>query len=123
MSSVAEMHRKQTNNKSLGQQGLAAPEAVERPAAHSPADDLFAELDHRRVGEEPASWVTEVAAIHMIQQEAWVQVAPVGESARGVIVHLSTRVTPEHVLATLAAFWAQTADKAAPQVIHVLQVV
>lgn len=120
------MHRKQTNDKSHGDQGLAAANAgreIERPAPRSPADDLFAELDHRQVGDGPSSWVTEVAAIHMVQHEAWVQVAPVGQSSRSVILHLSTRVTPKHVLATLAAFWAQSADQGAPQVIHVLQVV
>ena len=120
------MHRKQTNDKSREEQELAAPPAggdVKRQTPHSAADDLFAELDHQLVGEGPASWVTEVAAIHMVRHEAWVQVAPVGESSRSVILHLSTRVPITRALATLAAFWAQSTDKAAPQVLHVLQVV
>jgi hypothetical protein len=102
------MHRKQSNDR-------------HRDEPLSPADYLFAELDHRRVGEGPVSWLTEVAAIHMVRHEAWVQVAPVGESSRSVILHLSARATAKHALATLAAFWSQRVEEAAPQVIHVLQ--
>jgi len=102
------MHRKQSNDNP-------------RDEPLSPADRLFAELDHRRVGEGPVSWLTEVAAIYIVRHEAWIQVAPVGESSRSVILHLSARATAKHALATLAAFWAQTVDGAAPQVIHVLQ--
>ena len=73
------MHRKQTNDKSREEQELAAPPAggdVKRQTPHSAADDLFAELDHQLVGQGPASWVTEVAAIHIVSHEAWSRSPP-----------------------------------------------
>ena len=118
------MHRKLTNDKSRDDRRLRAPTAddhIERQGPASPADDLFAELDHRQIGEGAVSWLTEVAAIHMERQEAWVQVAPVGQSSRSVILHLSTQVTAKHALATLAKLWSTMADEAAPQVIHIHQ--
>jgi len=65
--------------------------------------------------------LTEVAAIHIERQEAWVQVAPVGQSSRSVILHLSRQVTAKHALATLAKLWSTMTDDAAPQVVHVHQ--
>ena len=124
MNSVTKMHRKQTNDKARDKQTLTVADGsqpVDREPPLSPADHLFAELDHRRVGEGPASWLTEVAAIHMVRHEAWVQLALVGESSRSVILHLAACVTAKHALATLAASWSRTADDAAPEVIHVLQ--
>lgn len=118
------MHRKLTDDKSRDNQRLrvgTADDSIERQGPPSHADDLFAELDHRRIGEGAASWLTEVAAIHMERQEAWVQVAPVGQSSRSVILHLSTQVTAKHALATLAKLWSTMTDDAAPQVVHVHQ--
>jgi hypothetical protein len=118
------MHRKLINDKSRNDRRLRAPaadEPSERPGPASPADDLFAALDHRQIGEGAVSWLTEVAAIHMERQEAWVQVAPVGQSSRRVILHLSRQVTAKHALATLAKLWSTMADETVPQVIHVHQ--
>ena len=128
MNSVTNVHGNQTPEGSRERGSLTGFDAANRSERAdtqvlSIADRLFAELDHRQIGNGTVRWLTEVAAIHLVRHEAWVQVAPVGQSSRSVILHMSPRVTAKHALEKLAEFWSRTADEAAPQVIHVPQLV
>ena len=125
MDRVTDMYQKQTHHQAQGGPTLGVPRAnghVNRRALLSRVDRLFVELDHQRVGDGPDSWLTEVAGIHTVRHEAWVQVAPAGEPSCSVILHLPPRVTANHALAALASRY-RTAHADGPQVIHVLQLV
>src|SRR5262249_45609146 len=55
----------------------------------STADRLFAALDGRRTSGPCGSWEVHVTGIHIVQRDAWVQVAAADQPDRSVVLHLS----------------------------------
>ena len=91
------------------------------PPLSSRADALFVQLDRQRVGVGPGGWIAEVYGIHLRQEEAWVQIAPAGDPAGSVVLHLFASSTISHALGALAA-WSRQPPADRLRVIDVMHV-
>jgi hypothetical protein len=82
-------------------------------------DRLFDALNERRITADPEGRLVEVLGIHAMPDGAWVQIALVGESTQGVILHLSPWTSIDHAIAALNV-WGKTPTKHRPRLIHVM---
>jgi hypothetical protein len=72
-------------------------------------DQVFEELDNRRIGIGPDSWVAQVFAVYVASDDVWVQVAAKDNPSDSVILHLPPSTTPAQGALALWK-WAQTPD-------------
>ena len=83
------------------------------------ADRLFDALNERRITAGPDGRLVEVLAIHAMPDGAWVQIALMGESTEGVILHLPVWNSIDRASAALNV-WGETPPHHRPRVIHVM---
>jgi hypothetical protein len=83
------------------------------------ADRLFDALDEHRITAGPDARLVEVLGIHAMPDGAWVQIALIGESTEGVILHLPLWTSIDHAIAALNA-WGKTPAGHRPRLIHVM---
>ena len=83
------------------------------------ADRLFDALNERRITAGPNGRRIEVLGIHAMPDGVWVQIAVMGESTEGVILHLPVWNSVDHALAALTV-WGETPPHHRPRVIHVM---
>lgn len=69
--------------------------------ALSDADQLFATLDRRVIGEDVDRWVAAVLRIYGDEQDWWIDVATTTDASVSVVLRLSRRATAAHALAAL----------------------
>jgi hypothetical protein len=72
-------------------------------------DQVFEELDNRRIGIGPESWVAQVFAVYLASDDVWVQVAAKDNPSETVILHLPPSTTTAQGALALWK-WAQTPD-------------
>jgi hypothetical protein len=84
-------------------------------------DALFTELDHRRVGNGPDSWIVEIYGIHVEKNQAWIQIAPSTDASSSVLLHIPASCSAHHALAALEA-WAEEPRETRSRVIEVMRV-
>jgi len=87
-------------------------------AVPTAADRLFDALDERWITPGPNGRLVEVLGIHATPEDAWVQIALVGESTQSVILHLPLSASIDQAIAALNA-WCDTPTDHRPRLIHV----
>jgi hypothetical protein len=97
-------------------QGSAAPEA--RPSWF---DHFFAQLDHQRVGVGARSWVIMVYGVHVLRNQAWVQLAPSDDPAESVVLNVPAPCSARRALTALEA-WTRQPPENRPRLIAVMQI-
>jgi hypothetical protein len=85
----------------------------------SRAEQLFQELDNRQIAAGPNSWTARVFAVHSVNAEEWVQVAPIGQPSRSLILRFSREVRPTQAVAALKT-WTRIPERARPGIADVL---
>ena len=66
----------------------------------TPAEQWMAALDKRTI-DGPEPWALHVLGVHHDDRDVWMQVAPAGDAAASIVLRVSPRATPAHVLASL----------------------
>ena len=69
-------------------------------------DRVFLELDNRRIGIGPESWIAQVLGVHTADHEGWVQVASQEHPLHSVVVHIWPDTTAGQVALALSK-WAE----------------
>ena len=72
-------------------------------------DQVFEELNDRRIGIGPDAWVAQVFAVYMASDDIWVQVAAKDNPSETVILHMPPSTTTAQGALALWK-WAQTPD-------------
>jgi hypothetical protein len=72
-------------------------------------DQVFEELNDRRIGIGPESWVAQVFAVYVASGDVWVQVAAKDNPSETVILHMPPSTTTGQGALALWK-WAQTPD-------------
>ncbi len=80
-------------------------------------DRVFRELDNRRIGIGPESWVAQVFGVHMTSNAGWVQVAAQNDPMHSVIVRVGPGTTAGDVALALAR-WSAIGEDERPLVIE-----
>jgi hypothetical protein len=85
----------------------------------NPADQLFAALDRRRLGEGSDSWTVSIVGIHDTDRDWWIDVMAEDDESASVVVHMSKHAGAVHAMAALRA-WHEAGSSSRPHVLDVM---
>jgi len=88
-------------------------------ASLSEADEWFAALDRRVIGEGPEHWVAAVLRIYGDERDWWIDVATAGDASVSVVLRLSRRATAAHAVTALRGW--RPSRGAPPRVLNVMR--